>query len=215
MMTHRRIVWIPIVLAGCGALLAAGGCDQSSKDREALLREEASTLRLELDSQKSQNRDLTSQNEQLKLRNKQLESDLMSSKPAPAATTLGGFDAESRGGELVVNLPSDVLFDPGRDTLKTSAKSSLNAVASAIKSNYPSKSIRLIGFTDTDPIKKSRDRYETNHHLGFERAYSVGEYLQSKGIPAKQISYASFGPHSPKGSKAASRRVELVVVVDQ
>jgi outer membrane protein OmpA-like peptidoglycan-associated protein len=195
-------------------MLAAGGCDQSSKDREALLREEASTLRLELDSQKTRNRDLASLNEQLKLRNQQLESDVTAA-PAPVATTLGGFQAESRGGEIVVSLPSDVLFDSGRDTLKSTAKTSLNAVATAIKSEYPSKSIRLIGFTDTDPIKKSKDKYETNHHLGFERAFSVGEYLQSKGIPSKQISYASYGPNSPMGSKSASRRVELVVIVDQ
>lgn len=204
-----------VVVAGCGALLVAGGCDSSSKDREALLREEASTLRLELDSQKSKNRNLASQNEQLKLRNKELESDLVTKQAEPTPTTIGGFQAEVRGGEIVVNLPSDVLFDSGRDTLKSTAKTSLNSVASAIKSQYPNKPIRLIGFTDTDPIKKSKDRYETNHHLGFERAYSVGEYLQSKGVPARQISYASHGPHSPKGSKAASRRVELVVIVDQ
>ena len=68
--------------------------------------------------------------------------------------------------------------------------------------------------TDTDPIRKSKDRYETNHHLGFERAFSVGEYMQAKGISSKRISYASHGPNQPKGSKAQSRRVELVVVVD-
>ena len=203
------------MLVGCGVLLAAGGCDQSSKDRESLLREEASTLRLELDNQKNRNRDLASQNDQLKLRNQQLESDITTVSTAPVVSTIGGFQAEIRGGEIVVNLPSDVLFDPGRDTLKSSAKTSLSAVASAIKSDYPSKPIRLIGFTDSDPIKKSKDRYETNHHLGFERAYSVGEYLQSRGIPAKQISYASYGPNSPKGSKSASRRVELVVIVGQ
>ena len=170
---------------------------------------------MELDSQKARNRDLASQNQQLKLRNQQLESDMSARNVAPVQNTIGGFQAETRDGEIVVSLPSDVLFDSGRDSLKTTAKSSLNAVASAIRSDYPGKSIRLIGYTDTDPIKKSKDRYETNHHLGFERAFSVGEYLQSKGIPARQISYASYGPNNPKPSKSASRRVELVVIVDQ
>lgn len=201
-------------MAGGVAVLTAGGCDQSAKDRESLLREEASTLRLQLDDQKKMNRSLASQNDQLKLRNQQLEADVVATATAPPPRTLGGFKAEARGGEIVVELPSDVLFDSGRDTLKTSAKKSLNAVISDIKSEYPNKEIRLVGFTDTDPIRKSKERYETNHHLGFERAYSVGEYMQSQGIPAKRISYASYGPHQPKGSKTASRRVELVVVVD-
>ena len=218
-MTHRRMLWMSAVCLGSAGLLMLGGCDKNSKDREALLAEEASTLRLELDKQKTQNRSLTSENQKLNLRNQQLQADLAANKvtvaSAPTPATIGGFDVEMRNGEIVVNLPSDVLFDSGRDSLKNPAKSSLNRVASELRSDYPGKKIRLIGFTDTDPIKKSKDRYETNHHLGFERAYSVGEYLQSKGIPAKQISYASYGPHAPKGSKSQSRRVELVVLVDQ
>ncbi|MAJ47329.1 MAG: hypothetical protein CBC35_08780 [Planctomycetes bacterium TMED75] len=218
-MTHRRMLWMSAVCLGSAGFLMLGGCDNNSQNREALLAEEASTLRLELDKQKTQNRTLTSENQKLNLRNQQLESDLASnSKPAPLAATprtIGGFDVEMRNGEIVVNLPSDVLFDSGRDSLKSPAKSSLNRVASELKADYPGKSIRLIGFTDTDPIKKSKERYETNHHLGFERAFSVGEYLQTKGIPSSKISYASYGPHAPKGNKSQSRRVELVVLVDQ
>ena len=215
-MTHRRFMWLGAVLAGGFVMLTAGGCDQSSKDRESLLREEATTLRMQLDDQKRTSQTLRQQNDQLKLRNQQLQADLMANQTtAPSATTIGGFQAETRGGEIVVNLPSDVLFDSGRDTLKSSAKNSLNAVVSDIKSNYPGREIRLVGFTDTDPIRKSKDRYETNHHLGFERAFSVGEYIQSKGIPSKKISYASYGPNQPRSTKAQSRRVELVVVVDE
>ena len=41
------------------------------------------------------------------------------------------------------------------------------------------------------------------------------KYMKSKGIAGDKISYASYGPHQPKTSKAQSRRVELVVVVDE
>ena len=202
------------MLAGCAAALFATGCSQSNNDREALLSEEASTLRLELDKQKSRNTTLASENQKLKLRNQQLQTDIQA-VPEPVQTEqIGGFTAEMRAGEIVVNLPSDVLFDSGRDSLKSSAKSSLSEVASELNSRYPGKSIQLIGFTDTDPIKKSKARYETNHHLGFERAFSVGEFLQSKGVSTDRISYATHGPNKPMGSKAQSRRVELVVVVD-
>ena len=215
-MNHRRTKWTCSMLAGCAAVLFATGCTQSNNDREALLSEEASTLRLELDKQKSRNTTLASENQKLKLRNQQLEADIQAI-PEPAqvqAQEIGGFTAEMRAGEIVVNLPSDVLFDSGRDSLKTSAKSSLEQVASELNNKYPGKSIQLIGFTDTDPIKKSKARYETNHHLGFERAFSVGEFLQSKGVSSDRISYASHGPNKPMGTKAQSRRVELVVVVD-
>ena len=208
---------MPTVCLCSAGMFLLGGCDQNSKNREALLSEEASTLRMELDKQKTQNRALTSENQKLMLRNEQLQSDLTSNvqTAAPVPSTIGGFSAEMRNGEIVVNLPSDVLFDSGRDSLKGAAKSSLNKVASELKSGYSGKKIRLIGFTDTDPIMKSKKRYETNHHLGFERAFSVGEYLQQKGIPADHISYASYGPHAPKQNKSESRRVELVVLVDQ
>jgi len=203
------------VLAGGFVLLASAGCDQSAKDRESLLREEASTLRMQLDTQKRTTRTLQQENDQLKLRNQQLETDMLASNTAPAVTSIGGFDVEARGGEIVVNLPSDVLFDAGRDTLKSAAKKSLDVVITEIRTSYPDKKIRLVGFTDTDPIRKSKDRYETNHHLGFERAYSVGEYMQKKGVSSKQISYESHGPNMPRASKAESRRVELVVIVDE
>ena len=37
--------------------------------------------------------------------------------PEPVQTEqIGGFTAEMRAGEIVVNLPSDVLFDSGRDS---------------------------------------------------------------------------------------------------
>jgi outer membrane protein OmpA-like peptidoglycan-associated protein len=213
-MNHRRTKWMCSMLAGCAAALFATGCSQSNNDREALLSEEASTLRLELDKQKSRNTTLASENQKLKLRNQQLETDIQA-VPEPVQTEqIGGFTAEMRAGEIVVNLPSDVLFDSGRDSLKSSAKSSLSEVASELNNRYPGKSIQLIGFTDTDPIKKSKARYETNHHLGFERAFSVGEFLQSKGVSKQRISYATHGPNKPMGTKAQSRRVELVVVVD-
>lgn len=215
-MTHRRMMRLGTILAGGFVLLTAAGCDQSAKDREALLREEASTLRMQLDTQKRTARTLQQENDQLKLRNQQLQADMLVKAPATApVTSIGGFDVEARGGEIVVSLPSDVLFDAGRDTLKSAAKKSLDVVITEIKTTYPAKKIRLVGFTDTDPIKKSKDRYETNHHLGFERAYSVGEYMQKRGIASKKISYESHGPNKPLGNKAQSRRVELVVIVDE
>ena len=109
-----------------------------------------------------------------------------------------------------MTLEGDVLFDSGKATLKDSAKKTLTKVASVLKEKYAGKAIRVAGFTDTDPIKKSN--YKSNYHLGFDRAFEVREFLISKGVDGKTISLSSYGPDRPEKTKAQSRRVELLVV---
>ena len=75
--------------------------------------------------------------------------------------------------------------------LKSTAKSKLDKVASVIKSQYPGQVIRVEGYTDSDPIKKSG--WKTNERLSGERAMAVEEYLTSRGLSKDQIYYAGFG----------------------
>ncbi|MBZ0171224.1 MAG: OmpA family protein, partial [Phycisphaerales bacterium] len=70
--------------------------------------------------------------------------------------------------------------------------------------------IRIEGYTDTDPIRKSK--WASNEHLSFERANAVEKYLISRGVDTKRMYAAAFGPDRPKGSKQDSRRVEIVVL---
>jgi chemotaxis protein MotB len=121
-----------------------------------------------------------------------------------------GVTAVRVGNELHVSIEGDVLFDSGKASLKDSAKKSLDKVAAIIKKDHPGKYIRVAGFTDTDPIKKSA--FKNNYYLGFERAFAVREYIISKGLDGKEISLASFGPDVPLKTKAQSRRVEVIVV---
>jgi flagellar motor protein MotB len=79
-----------------------------------------------------------------------------------------------------------------------------------MKQKYAGKYIRVAGFTDTDPIKRST--FKSNYHLGFDRAYSVREFLVGKGLDGKTISLSSFGPDVPLKTKEQSRRVEVIVV---
>ena len=121
-----------------------------------------------------------------------------------------GVTATAQGGDIHVSIEGDVLFDSGKETLKSGAKKSLDKIVGIIKDNYSSKTIDVAGFTDTDPIKYST--FKNNYYLGFERAYAVREYIISKGMNSKQISLSSFGPDQPRDTKAKSRRVEIVVV---
>jgi chemotaxis protein MotB len=208
-----------IVAALATATLA--GCDSAKKDELAMLREENSQLTMQRDEARSALDSSEAERRRLEEQNANLESRL-SDKPtevaaAPASSTPKmdlpeGVSVDNRNGEVVVTIEGDVLFDSGKATLKTDAKKTLDKVVSEIKKNYPNNRVRVSGFTDTDPIKRSG--FKTNFHLGFERAFNVGEYVVSKGLDKGRVYYASYGPEAPKATKKESRRVELSIVTE-
>ena len=116
--------------------------------------------------------------------------------------------------ELTVTLQSDVLFAPGSADLKPEAKATLDKVVAAVKKDYPGKKIRIQGHTDKDPIVRSTDKWIDNMDLSQNRAGAVARYLLLKGVDMKNVVTVGFGDSKPKASKAASRRVEIVVVTD-
>lgn len=113
-------------------------------------------------------------------------------------------------GEVVVAVAGDVLFAPGKASLKASAKATLDQVAQVLNSRYSGRMIRIAGHTDSDPIKKSK--WKTNERLSAERALAVESFLVKKGVDSDRMYSAAFGPSQPKGSKRDSRRVEIVVL---
>lgn len=115
-------------------------------------------------------------------------------------------------GDLVVEVAGDVLFDSGSITLKATAKRTLDQVARRIQSDYSSHTIRVEGYTDSDPIRKQKDKYKDNEELSAQRALAVERYLVSKGVPSSTVYSAAFGSAKSKGSKKASRRVEIVIL---
>jgi chemotaxis protein MotB len=117
------------------------------------------------------------------------------------------------GGEVVVEIAGDVLFDSGSANVKSSYRKSLDQVVSVIRSQYPNNVIRVEGYTDSDPIRKSN--WKTNERLSGERAMSVQDYLVSKGVPKKQIYFAGFGDSRPRNNKQQSRRVEIVILAQR
>lgn len=211
----------------------AGGCSSSLQQRVALLDEENTQLRSELldrnDALDAMQRDLdVCRTEQVDLQAaaEAAEREAAAARSAAANTSrpvasdggsnaFGGIDGVRgtvRNGEVTAVVEGDVLFDSGSTSLKAAAKRSLDEVADVIRQRFGGRTVRVTGHTDSDPIVKTRDRFPTNHHLGFERAFAVREYLTSRGIPANQISIESLGPDRPQGSKQASRRVEISIV---
>lgn len=123
-----------------------------------------------------------------------------------------GTTTRREHGDLVVEVAGDVLFDSGSIVLKPSAKRTLDQVARRITSEYSGNIIRVEGYTDSDPIRKQKNKYKDNEELSAHRALAVERYLVSRGVPSSQIYAAAFGPANPKGTKKESRRVEIVIL---
>ena len=135
--------------------------------------------------------------------------------PAPVEQ-IGGLETTvGKSGNTTVHLPSDVFFDPGAATLKSSAKASLDKVISALnRGKYASKGIRIEGHTDSTPIRVSK--WKDNMELSVARAKAVQTYLASKGIDAGRITTKGFGDTKPRSTDLSkNRRVEIVVLTGQ
>ena len=216
------------------ALLLLGGCAKNnSNEQVALLTEENQTLREQLADRNAALDEAYDENRQYVMEKSRLQQELDSARsqammaasaPAPVVAAAPGpvmtnaFDGipgvtgSVNGGEVTATIESDVLFDPGKASLKPAAKKALNSVAQVLQASYGSEQIRITGHTDTDPIKKSG--HKSNHHLGFERAYAVREYLLSRGVDGSRMYVASYGPDRALGTKAQSRRVEIAAIVN-
>lgn len=126
---------------------------------------------------------------------------------------ISGIETEKNRDRIIVRVPGDVLFESGKIDLRQSSLKTLDSVAAVIRKEYSGNVIRIEGYTDSDPIRKSQ--WKDNLELSMERAASVHRHLQSKGLNPKQMYAAGFGPANARATKAQSRRVEIVVVLNE
>jgi chemotaxis protein MotB len=114
-------------------------------------------------------------------------------------------------------LENTILFAPGSAKLKRATSSELDHIYSVIRERYSGRQIDVVGHTDSDPIRKTKNLWEDNWDLSAGRALTVLRYLVGKGIPPQQIRAVACGESRPVASnataagKAKNRRVEIVV----
>ena len=209
-----RYGWLFGLLVVCFAV----GCEKKPNAEMAALFSENAELRDELELPRCARDQADAKNIDLQNR-----LDSMSTDPSPLSAA-GAFGPMGQGvevdrgvhGEIIVRVAGDVLFDSGRVTLKPSAKKTLDRIASGLNSEYAGQTIRVEGYTDADPIKKSS--WKDNLELSTQRAMAVQRHLQSRGISDDRIYSAGFGAtkfraaNSTAAGKAQNRRVEIVVV---
>lgn len=213
MSRHGTSTFTRISLLGALLVIAAfsGGCKKNSKSQLDAALAENGELRGRIESLEQALRDCDAQKAGLE---QQLAAAPASSgfdNPDSGFENIGGVDVSyGAGGEIIVGVAGDVLFDSGAVVLKSSSKQTLDRVAGVLNSQYSGNVIRVEGHTDSDPIRKSK--WRNNEQLSSERALAVEEYLVSKGVSNSRVYSAAFGSAKPKGTKKDSRRVEIVIL---
>ncbi len=151
----------------------------------------------------------------LNTENATLRSDLAGGAPVLDTTGFedvgGGVEVFQSAGKITLNVPGDLLFSSGKVTLTQASKKTLSQIASIINSDYAGRRVRVEGYTDTDPITKSK--WADNLQLSMERAAAVYRHLESQEVAAELMYASGFGAQNPKETKKLSRRVEIVVLL--
>lgn len=200
--SRGRIIARTAALACVGAGLLLGGCNKDLKNENAALMQENAQLR-------EQNSQLAANNSAYEQQLAQVGQSQATGYPTDSNFT-DNTTTRSSGRETVIEIAGDVLFDSGQATLKSTAKQELDRVAANIRSRHSGRTLRIVGHTDTDPIRKSK--WPSNEALSQARAEAVADYLGTKGINRSMISTLGKGAAEPKSTKKASRRVEVVIV---
>ncbi len=187
----------------------AGGCqstDKAEKDQTT-----AQLAQLSNDNQvlSGQVATLTSQNAELQNRLVAAEQ-ARATAPALAPERTSGARERSRGADTVITMAGDVSFSPGSADLTAAGRRELDGVARRIQREFRDNRIRIEGFTDKTPIRRSK--WGSNEALSEARAQAVGRYLSSKGVSSSRIESIGRGATNLKATDAASRRVEIHIL---
>jgi len=116
----------------------------------------------------------------------------------------------------MISIPGSVLFDSGKAKLRGPGRTTVQKLASDIRSRYLDRDIYVIGHTDNEPIRKSG--WADNWELGAERSLTIIREMTKLGIPQEQMIAASCGEYRPREPNATAqgrqlnRRVEFYAV---
>ncbi|MDE6670000.1 MAG: OmpA family protein [Muribaculaceae bacterium] len=107
-----------------------------------------------------------------------------------------------------------VLFPTGSYTLSADAQAVLSRVAYNLE-QFPNTDVTVVGYTDNTGTEA------VNQKLSLERAQSVEDFLETKGIAANRLKAVGDGWNNPIASnataagRAQNRRVEIFITADK
>jgi len=212
-MSGHRIVQMGLVVPLIGVV--AGGCSSVPQEEYDAAVQENTELRDRVESLQGSVRQAEEDKAELRERNQELASeaaqlrDELQERPERLAGGLG-----TRPSDIVMTVAGDVLFNSGQATLRAEGKRELDRVARMILSEYPTNLVRVEGYTDTDPIRRSKNKYDSNRDLSLQRAYAVTKILESSGVAPERIETVGHGQYQSLGrGKKEDRRVEIIVAL--
>lgn len=129
----------------------------------------------------------------------------------------GQLQVEFREGQMVLQLPSAVLFPSGRASLSRDGRDSLQDVLDILL-EFKDRQFMIAGHTDNVPI--GGGRFDDNWDLSTSRATSVVNYMVNAGFDPDHLVAAGFGEHAPVASndteegRAENRRIEIILMPD-
>ncbi|MBK9034238.1 MAG: OmpA family protein [Myxococcales bacterium] len=120
-----------------------------------------------------------------------------------------------RNGQMVVKLPSSILFSSGSDKLSKAGETAL-ADVTAILLEFKDRRFLVAGHTDNVPIKTRT--FRNNWVLSTARAVAVLEFMIGAGMSPAAIAAAGYGaedpvaPNDSEPDRELNRRIEIILV---
>jgi chemotaxis protein MotB len=119
-----------------------------------------------------------------------------------------------RDGRMVLQLPTDVLFDTGQTDIKPRGREALKQLAAVLKT-LDSRQFQVAGHTDNVPI--ATVRFPSNWELSSARGLEVVHFLVAQSVPPGVLSAAGYGefdpvaPNDDPQGRAKNRRIEITL----
>lgn len=130
----------------------------------------------------------------------------------------GKLKVSFRSGQMVLELPSGVLFSSGKATLSKGGEAALQEILDVLGS-FKDRRFLIAGHTDNIPVKSRK--FKNNWLLSTARAVSVVTYMTDKAsFAAANLAAAGYGEFAPVADngtdegRAKNRRIEIILVPD-
>ncbi|HNN94086.1 MAG TPA: OmpA family protein [Pseudomonadota bacterium] len=132
-----------------------------------------------------------------------------------AMVDAGKLQVEVRNGLMIVKLPDNILFDPGKTDLKKEGQDAIVQVTN-ILNGIEGRKFQVAGHTDNKPIKSGK--FRDNWELSAQRALTVTDLMIKTGLDARRLSAAGYADVLPVATndtddgRRQNRRIEIVLV---
>ena len=129
----------------------------------------------------------------------------------------GKLEVGFRNGQMVLKLPSGILFPSGQAELTKPGQQALGEVTNILL-EFKDRRFVIAGHTDTDPIKSRK--FKSNWDLSTARALSVVQFMVGAGFPPTSLAASGYGefdpvaPNDKEENKQLNRRIEIILVPD-